>query len=61
MGLEELFWLAVRVLGPSALRSVLSGLVGDANGGEPAPSNSCTRPSDAFDCDELGIYTDEDD
>jgi hypothetical protein len=61
MGLEELFWLAVRVLGPSALRSALSALVGDAHDGELGPSTSCRRPSDAFDCDELGIYTDEDD
>lgn len=61
MELEELLLLAVRLFGPSAVRSVLSALVGDASGGELGPSSSCTRPSDAFDCDELGIYTDEDD
>lgn len=60
MELEELLLLAVRLFGPSVVRSVLSQLVGDASGGGPGRLSSCKRPSDAFDCDELGIYTDDD-
>lgn len=60
MGLEELFAWAVRLLGPSVVHNVLSRLVEGASGDELQLGGSCREPFDAFDCDELGIYTDED-
>jgi hypothetical protein len=60
MGLEELFWLLVRLLGAHAVRELLSKLVADAQGGVPRSSGCSLPPGDAFDCDELGIYEEED-
>lgn len=60
MGLEELFAWAVRLLGPSVVHRALSRLVEGAPGGERELRSSCNEPFDAFDCDELGIYDEED-
>lgn len=61
MELEELLALLVRFVGAHVARSVLSRLVEDARRGELRSSARCRQPSDAFDCDELGIYDDDED
>lgn len=60
MGLEELLWLAVRLLGWHVVHQALSRLVAGAQNGESESEPRCVqRFQDAFDCDELGIYEEE--
>ena len=61
MGLEELFWLAVRLVGPSIMRVALQRLVEGAQSGELVQRPGCVPASKPFDADEMGIYSEEDD
>lgn len=60
MGLEELLALLVRLVGGHVAQRLLSKLVEDAQGGVPQSKGCSLPPGDAFDCDELGIYDDDD-
>ena len=49
----------MRLLGAHVVQRVLSELVAGARDGAQPSSGCSLRPGDAFDCDELGIYEED--